>query len=193
MLIRPATVDDTPELMALRVEAEQWLTAAGIDQWTDPTTRPLALAKWRQDIQAGRTWVVVNRRAEVLATVTLGEADTDFWRPEDEPGAALYIYKLITSRAAAGDRLGGRILDWASTRAADQGRKWLRLDVWRTNLSLQSYYEAQGFTHLRTEAPEHRKSGWLGQRVAGSICHSQLELPEAAGRDAGAHASAASS
>ncbi|WP_431784851.1 GNAT family N-acetyltransferase [Streptomyces chumphonensis] len=154
--------------MALRIEAEGWLSAAGIDQWQDPNTRGNALEKWRADIENGRTWVV-ERKNEVVATVTLAAPDLDFWRTEDDLDSALYVAKLITSRKAAGENLGGRIIDWVCQRAISQQKEKVRLDVWRDNAALQSYYQRQGFTHVRTECPTHRRSGWLGERNARHI------------------------
>ncbi|WP_411078317.1 GNAT family N-acetyltransferase [Streptomyces sp. cmx-10-25] len=160
--------------MSLRIEAEGWLAAAGIDQWQNPQTREPALKKWLADIEAGRTWVVEDEA--VLATVTLAPADMDFWRPSDDPESGLYVAKLITSRSAKGRSLGGRLLDWVGSQARAQGKRWVRLDCWRDNLTLQRFYLNEGFTHVRTEAPAHRLSGWMGQRPASVIRHPHAPL-----------------
>jgi len=49
-----------------------------------------------------------------------------------------------------GQGLGAEPLDWAGTRAADEGDDGLRVDVWTTNERLQHYYLHQGFTYVRT-------------------------------------------
>ncbi|MCX4673623.1 GNAT family N-acetyltransferase [Streptomyces sp. NBC_01381] len=157
--------------MRLRTEAEEWLAAAGIDQWRAPGFRERALAKWHADIEAGRTWVAVDNTDEVLATVTLAPADRDFWTDDDIPESALYVAKLITARSTGGKHLGGRLLDWVGSVAREQGLSWVRLDCWRANTQLQKYYFAEGFTHVRTEAPEHRLSGWMAQRPASVVMH----------------------
>ncbi|MEU3220134.1 GNAT family N-acetyltransferase [Streptomyces sp. NPDC006971] len=175
MILRPATTADVDDLMALRIEAEGWLAAAGIDQWRNPQTRGPALAKWMADIKAGRTWVVENHQA-VLATVTLAPADMDFWRESDLPDTAVYVAKLITSRAAKGSNLGGRLLDWVGRQAREQGKPWVRLDCWRDNVALQRFYLREGFEHVRTEAPTHRLSGWMGQRPASVVRHPEALL-----------------
>jgi ribosomal protein S18 acetylase RimI-like enzyme len=74
--------------------------------------------------------------------------------------------KLTVARACAGQGLGGELLDWAGTRAAAAGDRWLRVDVWTTNLELQGYYRRLGFTHVRTVALAHNPSGALFQRRA---------------------------
>ncbi|MFF3735184.1 GNAT family N-acetyltransferase [Streptomyces sp. NPDC002476] len=168
MKLRRATPADATALMALRIEAEQWLVQAGIDQWRNPRTRGPALAKWMLDVDGGRTWIVEDSHA-VLATVTLASPDMDFWRENDHPQNALYIAKLITARSAKNSHLGGRLLDWAAGQAQQQGKSWIRLDCWRSNTRLQQYYLREGFRHVRTERPEHRLSGWLGERPASVV------------------------
>lgn len=174
---RPATTADAPALMDLRIEAETWLAAAGIDQWrtSDGGIRDRALAKWRSDIDAGRTWVVTDTSTPV-ATITLAPADPDFWGPDDDPADAVYVAKLITSRQVSGHNLGGRLLDWAGSEARTQGRTWVRLDCWRSNKALHAYYLREGFAHLRTESPSHRLSGWLAQRPAYAVMHPEALL-----------------
>lgn len=162
--IRPAGVADVPDLMALRTEAEGWLPSLGTDQWSDPETGGRALAKWQATIDDGRTWVILDSLGSTVGTVSRGPADRDFWHDEDRPETAFYLYKLITARSVAGMGLGSIVLDWACRVASAEGREWLRIDCWRTNTGLQLYYERLGFKHVRTEAPSHRRSGWLAQR-----------------------------
>jgi GNAT superfamily N-acetyltransferase len=182
--LRLASSADIDALMGLRIEAEDWLAEAGIDQWRDARTRGPALAKWNADISAGRTWIVEDQK--VLATLTLAPADMDFWKASDVPETAVYVAKLITARAAKGSNLGGRLLDWAGLQAREQGRHWVRLDCWRDNIALQRFYLHEGFEHVRTEAPAHRLSGWLGQRSASVIRYpdalllSSTDAPEVA-------------
>jgi ribosomal protein S18 acetylase RimI-like enzyme len=78
----------------------------------------------------------------------------------------LYAHKVTVDRAYAGQGLGAELLDWAGTRAADEGADWLRVDVWTTNEHLQHYYLRQGFTYVRTVVLPHNPSGALFQRPA---------------------------
>jgi GNAT superfamily N-acetyltransferase len=99
---------------------------------------------------------------QVVATFTLDDyADPDFWTESDDPKSALYVHRMIVSRAAAGHDLNAAILDWAEQHAAGAGRDWLRLDAWRTNLALHRYYERHGFQHIRTIGLPWRGSGAL--------------------------------
>ncbi|WP_329051773.1 GNAT family N-acetyltransferase [Streptomyces violaceus] len=182
--LRPAAAEDVPALMALRAEAEGWLRTKGTDQWSDPETGERAISKWRASIDEGRAWVVVSERDEVLATVSRGPVDRDFWTDADRPETALYLYKLIVAREASGRQLGTRLIDWMSRLAALEGRRWVRIDTWRTNTGLHHYYERLGFEHVRTEAPSHRRSGWLAQRRAGEVALPHDLLPVGPNEDA---------
>ncbi|MGW6260157.1 GNAT family N-acetyltransferase [Streptomyces sp. NPDC055085] len=162
--------------MALRTEAEEWLHAKGSDQWNDPETGGRAIEKWRESIGDGRAWVVIDASGVVIATVSRGPVDRDFWRDEDIPESAFYLYKLIVARNAKGRNLGARIVDWASKVAALEGRSWVRIDTWRTNEGLHAYYERLGFEHVRMERPTHRRSGWLAQRAASELAHPDVPL-----------------
>lgn len=177
-VVRLATQADQIELMRLRVEAERWLARAGIDQWRTAGFRDRALEKWRIDIENGRTWIVTES-GEAVGTVTLANPDRDFWTFEDSPDSALYVAKLITSRAVSGQNLGGRILDWVGAVAVKANRPWIRLDCWRSNTALQGYYLQEGFEHVRTEAPPHRLSGWMAQRSSSVVMHPGNPLREA--------------
>ncbi|UQI49783.1 GNAT family N-acetyltransferase (plasmid) [Streptomyces sp. HU2014] len=175
-LIRQATPADSDALMKLRIDAEEWLASAGIDQWRSPGFRDRALAKWQVDVAEGRTWVVPATNSKLLGTITLARPDSDFWKRADSPESAVYVAKLITARSAAGQRLGGRLLDWAGSVARDRQLPWVRLDVWRDNLKLQGYYLNEGFEHVRTEAPSHRLSGWMAQRPSSLAMHADTPL-----------------
>jgi GNAT superfamily N-acetyltransferase len=164
--IRPAGTADIDALMGLRVDAEEWLRSIGSSQWSDPQTANAAIAKWHSSINEGRTWVVVSEGDQVDATITLGPADRDFWAEADQPNDALYVYKLMVRRTMSGMGLGDQLLDWAGRNAVAQAKRWIRCDVWRDAPQLQRYYLNRGFRHVRTEAPQHRLSGWLAQRPA---------------------------
>jgi len=167
--IRRAEAGDLDAILGLRQEAEQWLRERGIEQWTDSWSEH-ARKLIADNLAAGKTSVVTrDGEDQVVATVTLNGPDLDFWTEADDLDSATYLYKLIVSRSKAGTGLGDAILNWASERAAQDGKRWLRIDVWRDNHGLQDYYLKRGFHHVRTVHRDWRKSGALFQREAGSI------------------------
>lgn len=179
-LIRPAGPDDLAAILALRTEAERWLAHNGIRQWTadyDQYARGV-LTRW---VRSGNAWVV-DHQDQTVATVSvmLRVPDPDFWGwadPADQVDA-LYIGKMIVSRALAGRGLGDAIMNWASLRAARAEVNWLRLDVRRDNTRLQEYYLDRLFIHVRTwhEPRRRTESGWLAQRPAGSTTTTPIRL-----------------
>ncbi|GGM22386.1 GNAT family N-acetyltransferase [Dactylosporangium sucinum] len=168
-------------MISLRTEAEQWLRDRDVTQWTSDYF-DYARTVMTASVVAGIAWVV-EAGDEVVATAALSpQADMDFWDIEDDPDSALYLGKMIVSRAHAGRGLGSSILDWASHRAHRLDKRWVRIDVRRDNDRLHAYYLKLGFQHVRTVKPEHRRteSGWLAQRPAGFHVSDGPELFELA-------------
>jgi hypothetical protein len=66
--------------------------------------------------------------------------------------------------------VGAALINWASRRGIKEWHaKYIRLDVWTTNLDLQAYYKAQKFDHIRTcdfDNPWDYPSAALFQRKA---------------------------
>lgn len=178
--VRAAIEDDLEAIIGLRAEAERWLEAAGIRQWTEDYS-DYARGVLRTAVKEGTAWVIQDRHA-VLATVSLTGADLDFWTDADDPDSGLYLGKMIVARSHAGHYLGGAIMNWASRRAVGAGKQWLRLDCRRDNDRLHAYYLAHGFVHVRTVFPPPRRtqSGALFQRPAGYETPGQVMVVEAA-------------
>jgi GNAT superfamily N-acetyltransferase len=167
-VMRIAGRDDLANLVAFRDEAARWLAARGIDQWSEPWPSEDLMAKGMlRNINAGETFIVWDDDGTPAATITLNRwAKPELWTPEERAEPALYAQKATVARAYAGEGLGAELLDWAGTRAANQGARWLRVDAWTTNDKLQQYYRDQGFTHVRTVVLPHNPSGAVFQRPA---------------------------
>ncbi|MEV6694187.1 GNAT family N-acetyltransferase [Micromonospora sp. NPDC051196] len=165
--IRAATPDDAQRLLDLYESAQRWLIGQGTDQWAN-NTREKMHPRFMRSIKQGECYVAEDD-AGLVGMVTVDEyADPEFWRPEDEPADALYVHRMVVDRARAGGGIGAALLDWTAKVAASKGRCWLRLDAWRTNIPLHSYYERQGFTPVRIVELAHRGSGALFQRRVNS-------------------------
>ncbi|MDQ1305475.1 MAG: hypothetical protein QG671_1306 [Actinomycetota bacterium] len=161
--VRHATDADLDALVGLRRYAEQWLHAEGIDQWTDHARGARTI---QTGIATGTSLVVQTAAGGVIASFSLAGPDLDFWTPGDDLDAALYLYKFMIGPQGRGTGLGDALLDWACSRATEHGKRWLRLDCWRTNTRLQAYYARRGFTLVRTVTVPGRDSGALLQRPA---------------------------
>ncbi|QTA37052.1 GNAT family N-acetyltransferase [Streptomyces sp. CA-256286] len=124
------------------------------------------------------------------ATVTLDAHPLPgLWLPTELADPDLHLHRLIVRRAYAGSGLGARILDWAGSCAADNGKRWVRVNVNTHNHSLHRYYLKHGFEHVRTVegGGDAGEAGWLAQRAAApSRTHGlteQLDAPVRLPRD----------
>ncbi len=158
--VRRATSADAQDIIDLRLHSEQWLRQAGIEQWTITQRGVDAI---QAAIDAGTSFVIQHEGATV-AHVSLAGPDLDFWEKRELEEPALYLYKLMVHSSHRGKGLGDAILDWACRRAEQVGAVWLRIDVWRSNTRLHTYYRRRGFKHVRTAYAPGRNSGALFQR-----------------------------
>jgi ribosomal protein S18 acetylase RimI-like enzyme len=138
--LTPATSADLPRVLAILEDAAAWLQSRGIDQWRPGQFHADALLTSieHQELYLAQ---VEGRDA---ATIILQWSDPKFWPPENHDTAG-YIHKLAVHRSFAGQGLGQRLIDWASTRATERGKQFLRLDCMATNPSLCRFYENLGF------------------------------------------------
>jgi GNAT superfamily N-acetyltransferase len=140
-----------------------WLRERGSDQWSTWLTWP---AKLPESIDRGEVLLLFDGD-DAVATITVSaEGDPDFWTPAELAEPALYISKLATRLDRAGQELGTRLLDWTVDHAYRTGRRFVRLDVWRSATELHDYYLKRGWHHRRTVYAEHRHSGTLFERRA---------------------------
>lgn len=161
--IRRAAAADLGVVTSLWQEAAAWLADKGVDQWQYPPREEKIVA----NIDRGECFLIEDDGVPV-ATITVDTfADPDFWTPDEAAEPALYVHRMAVRRDAAGIELGSAMLDWASLQAHQQGRRWVRLDAWRDNTDLISYYSSRDFQHVRTVNAEGRGSGALFQRPAG--------------------------
>ncbi|WP_097233888.1 GNAT family N-acetyltransferase [Streptomyces zhaozhouensis] len=166
MIVVHATPADLPLLLAYRREAAGWLAEIGINQWSNPFPEEHILAS----IEGGNVYLVVDDKGP-MATVTLdNEPEPDLWTKEELDTPSFHLHKLIVSRRSSGLGIGTKILDWASNKAATDGKEWLRINAWTTNTKLHRYWESHGFMHVRTVTGggvgNAGVAGWLAQRPA---------------------------
>ncbi|WP_336211235.1 GNAT family N-acetyltransferase [Nonomuraea sp. LPB2021202275-12-8] len=172
LTLRRAEPDDLPGVLALLAHTAEWLHSRGVRQWPRDGFGPDRIAPLIEDrvlflLDDELRYFDAGEPVPPVATIALdGHADADFWTPDDDPRAALYVHKLAVARPWSGSGLGDALLDWAGVTAYESGLPWLRLDCAKGNARLQGYYRSRGFRHLRTVDLPHRASGALFQRPA---------------------------
>ena len=99
---------------------------------------------------------------ELVGTFRVVLREPIVW-PEVVEEDAVYVYNLAVRRDWAQVRLGGRMLDWARTRAASLTRRYVRLDCVTDNEFLRDYYTRAGFEERgEIEARFRRRSARFG-------------------------------
>ncbi|TDD22877.1 GNAT family N-acetyltransferase [Nonomuraea diastatica] len=182
LALRRAEPADLPGVITLLADTAEWLHTQGLRQWPRGGFGPERIEPLIEErvlflLEDELRYLDPDEAAPPVATIALDDhADPEFWRPADDPGAALYIHKLAVARPWSGSGLGDALLDWAGAAAHFAGLPWLRLDCAKGNPRLQRYYRTRGFRHVRTVDLPHRSSGALFQRPS-------LDLPATAFRD----------
>ena len=166
MRIRRGGPGDADAVIALFDEAVAWMVSRGqTGQWgTEPMSRNERMVARVCEWAAGDgLWMAEEDGAPVGALV-VGE------RPEhvhavEEP--ELYVELLLSSRAAAGRRIGARLIEHAVALARSEGLPLLRVDCWAGAPRLVAFYEQQGFVRDGT----FDVRGWPGQVFSMRLGH----------------------
>jgi GNAT superfamily N-acetyltransferase len=82
--------------------------------------------------------------------VASSEGDPELWTPEELAEPARYVSKANVVRDQAGRGIGATLLEWTRQKAAENGAKVVRIDVWTTNERMHDFYRRLGFQYLRT-------------------------------------------
>jgi len=148
---RLATTADLQTILNLIKEAAGWLHTMGTDQWSRPwPSRRERDDRIRDSVAAKATWILWDGATAVATITAHRDGHERLWTPEELLQPAVYLHRIVVSREYAGRRIGARLIDWATNRAAlKYGARQTRIDVWATNEALHKYYEAIGFEFVR--------------------------------------------
>ncbi len=180
-----ATKKDLPVVLGLIEDARRWLATKGTDQWANPyPDADRKLARVQEGIERGETLIVWDGKIPA-ATVTIKTARNGVvWSDQttdcDLSEPAVYVHRLITARGYAGLGLGAELMDWAGLWGCrSYEAKWVRIDVWTTNIALHKYYMGTGFEHcgMYTDDPRY-PSGALFQKPVAAIDAANLHIPQ---------------
>jgi ribosomal protein S18 acetylase RimI-like enzyme len=165
LYVRKARREDIDTIYKWRYETAAWLAEKyGTDQWSTEYPRE-KLEHW---VDRGETYMVsLEPDGEPIATITSSsEGDPELWTPEELAEPARYVSKANVVREQAGRGIGATLLAWTRHKAAEEGAKCVRIDVWTTNTRLQAFYRQLGFEHLRTVPVTSTGSGALFEVTA---------------------------
>lgn len=149
--VRRADADDLPVILRMIDEAAAWLRTKDTKQWDVPwPTEAARNARVLRGLRGGYTWIAEERGTPVATITYRQHGNQTLWTRRERLEPAVYISRLIVIRDAAGRGIGAAMIDWTTRRAVrDWGAKWIRIDVWTTNVALHNYYEKRGFRFWR--------------------------------------------
>jgi GNAT superfamily N-acetyltransferase len=160
--IREGRPEDAALVIALFDEAIEWLVARGqTEQWgTEPFSaverRVTAAAEWAA---SGGLRIAEDADGAPVGAIVLGSRPA--WvKAADRPER--YVEALVSSRAHAGEDIGGELLRRAVAETRVAGVRLLRVDCWAGAPPLIAWYERQGFRRSGT----FELDGWHGQILA---------------------------
>ncbi|WP_410620700.1 GNAT family N-acetyltransferase [Amycolatopsis sp. cmx-8-4] len=159
-VIRSGDPGDVDILLRFFDEAVEWLVARGSSkQWgTEPWSVVPKRVERVEGMVADPGLRIAMVGGEPAGALIVSEEHDPHVPAVDE--RELYVRLLITSRRFAGQRVGGRLVEYALDEAKRRGIDLVRVDCWAGgDGDLQRYYESQGFKPtVRFDV-----DGWTGQ------------------------------
>lgn len=159
-VIRSGDSGDVDILLRFFDEAVEWLVARGSSkQWgTEPWSGVPKRVERVQGMAADPGLRIAVVEGEPAGALIVSEDHDPHVPAVDE--RELYVRLLITSRRFTGQRVGGRLVEYALDEAKRRGIALVRVDCWAGgDGDLQRYYESQGFKPtVRFDV-----DGWTGQ------------------------------
>jgi GNAT superfamily N-acetyltransferase len=178
--LRRAAEQDHDVIIGLIDAAAEWLRTKNTDQWAQPwPSEEDRNHRIRRDVVAGKTWIAWDNGTPA-ATITADCTQNPIWPAAALTDPAVYVCRLVVSRAYGGLGLGAGLLDWAGASAREQYQaRWVRVDVWTTNHALHQYYRQQGFEFWGyCEAVGYYPSAALFQKPTDPIADHSLPLTQ---------------
>ncbi|WP_326944233.1 GNAT family N-acetyltransferase [Amycolatopsis sp. NBC_01307] len=160
IVIRSGDSGDVDILLRFFDEAVEWLVARGSSkQWgTEPWSGVPKRVERVQGMAADPGLRIAMVEGQPAGALIVSEDHDPHVPAVDE--RELYVRLLITSRRFTGQRVGGRLVEYALDEAKRRGIDLVRVDCWAGgDGDLQRYYESQGFKPtVRFDV-----DGWTGQ------------------------------
>lgn len=157
-LITHTTKDDLAEIFQLFEDSIAYQEKNGFPVWRNYDRGAIT-----RDIDEGNQYKIV-REGTTALVFSVGYRDRIIWRSMDT-GDAIYLHRIVINPAFKGQRLFGKVVDWAKEHIASRGLKHIRMDTWADNPTIISYYQSFGFRIVETyttpdtaELPVHNRN-----------------------------------
>ena len=177
--MRIACAEPTEEhlgaVLGLIEDARSWLWTKDTDQWAKPWPNEGERdARVLRGLQGGKTWIVWDGDIAAATVTVTDQMNPAVWSTSgcecNLAERAVFMHRLITARKYASLGLGAQLIDWAGLHGQRlYGARWIRIDVWRTNLQLHDYYRRKGFQPCGFCADPDYPSSALFQKPVATI------------------------
>lgn len=138
--IRQCTVEEAKLVFSLIRQRMHWMDEKGMDSWNRnhyDTIFPLAY--YEQEAKQGRLYAWIDENDKIISAAVLLEEDPRW----DSQEPALYVHNFVSDPKTKS--VGSQFLEAVEQYAHTLGKRYLRLDSARNNLSLERYYTNLGF------------------------------------------------
>lgn len=143
-VLKPAKAAELEDIFALYARRVSWMGEVGIHQWNDTDYMEVyPLSYYREHQEKGRLYVYKDEANCIAGAAALLEQDGRWDDAEDVP--AYYLHHLATD-VGAERGIGKDILALCESIAAEQGKRYMRLDCAVDNDFLKNYYGEKGYT-----------------------------------------------
>ncbi|MET9341855.1 hypothetical protein [Nonomuraea sp. NPDC003804] len=149
--MRPARVEDRPEIETLIRARAAWMRERELPGWEGWHGKAAELAAQAGD-PAFPVWAMTGDDGQVVGVTSLYEQSSPLLWPDEAERAepAIFLATTITDPALSSQRPGSLIAWWALHQAAAQGRTWVRRGTGPYPGLVAYYRDVQGWSVVRT-------------------------------------------
>lgn len=156
--VRNTEVSDLEVIFELFEQSINYQEKKGFPVWRNYDRNAII-----QDIENENQYkVVIGSKTAIVFSVCY--ADKIIWRDFDK-GDSIYLHRIVVNPELKGQKLFGKILDWAIGHCKQKGLNSIRMDTWAANPTIIEYYKTFGFNLVEnyttpdsTELPVHNRN-----------------------------------
>lgn len=159
MVIKKSTLSNITGIFDLYDQATAYQKTV-----TKKTWRGFKQEQVEKEINEGRHFIIWEGE-EMASTFLITFDDEIIWK-EAGNDPAIYLHRIATNPHYRGNSYVKKIVEWAKSYAAENGKTFIRLDTHSGNEKINAYYQSCGFnykgiSHIEwtEELPEHYKEG----------------------------------
>lgn len=146
-MIRLAKILEIPDILHITKACTQNMCRQGIFQWNEfyPSRK-----EFETDVSRGELYVFEKDKMIIGTVVITSHMDAEYEKVEwlTPHGDNRYIHRLSVHPNFQGKGFARELMDYAESRAREQGAISIRLDTFSKNFRNQQFYEKRGYQRL---------------------------------------------